>query len=199
MCDRIKAHPCHSVKRGLTFVLCSRSVPFHVARTYTAHVWQSCVIQAGMPFGQYQLFNMLLRILARFRRACRLSKAERRSDSPVTDFSTIHLEKTDGIRRGHSNKRRGIVMEGDLSRPAPPAFLSGGGEMGKRIRAYDWAQSALGPPESWPNVLQALVNVLLGSSQAMHIAWGSEHTLLYNDAYARILGSRHPHALGGSL
>ena len=90
-------------------------------------------------------------------------------------------------------------MEGDLSRPALPFFLSGGGEMGERIRAYDWAQSALGPPGSWPQLLQVFVSVLLDSNQAMHIAWGSEQTLLYNDAYARILGGRHPYALGSSL
>ena len=29
-------------------------------------------------------------------------------------------------------------------------FLAGGGEMGARMRAHDWAATGLGPPEGWP-------------------------------------------------
>ena len=29
-------------------------------------------------------------------------------------------------------------------------FLSGGGEMGARMRAFDWSATTLGPPEDWP-------------------------------------------------
>jgi PAS domain S-box-containing protein len=39
---------------------------------------------------------------------------------------------------------------------------------------------------------------MLSSNQAMFIAWGTERTLLYNDAYAEILASKHP-ALGRDL
>ncbi len=90
-------------------------------------------------------------------------------------------------------------MNGTNGGPACPAFLSGGGEMGERIRAHDWTRSPLGSPDSWAPVLQALVSILLGSNQAMHIAWGFELTLLYNDAYAKILGAKHPLALGSPL
>ncbi|HEY8381333.1 MAG TPA: PAS domain-containing protein, partial [Microvirga sp.] len=40
---------------------------------------------------------------------------------------------------------------------------------------------------------------MLTSNQAMFIAWGTERTLLYNDAYAEILASKHPAALGRDL
>lgn len=89
-------------------------------------------------------------------------------------------------------------MAGNMDRSAHATFLSGGGEMGERIRAFDWT-SSLGPPDSWPPVLQTLVSIVLGSNQAMHIAWGSELTLLYNDAYIKILGAKHPRALGSPL
>lgn len=90
-------------------------------------------------------------------------------------------------------------MAGTIDQFVQIAFLSGGGEMGARIRAYDWTRSSLGPPENWPPVLQTLVSILLGSNQAMHIGWGSELTLLYNDAYIKILGAKHPRALGSPL
>ncbi|WP_290780396.1 HWE histidine kinase domain-containing protein [Hoeflea sp.] len=37
---------------------------------------------------------------------------------------------------------------------------------------------------------------MLGSKQPMFIVWGPEQTTLYNDAYAKICGKRHPSALG---
>lgn len=50
--------------------------------------------------------------------------------------------------------------------------------------------------EHWPQSLRTAVDMMLGSGHAMCIAWGKDRALLYNDAYAPILGSRHPQALG---
>ena len=80
--------------------------------------------------------------------------------------------------------------------PVTPDFLSGGGEMGALMRAYDWAATPLGTPDGWPEALKTLVGVMLGSNQAMFIAWGQKRTLLYNNAYAEILARKHPKALG---
>lgn len=49
---------------------------------------------------------------------------------------------------------------------------------------------------SWPRALQTALSIALGSRQPMFIAWGPELTFLYNDAYAEILGDKHPSALG---
>jgi PAS domain S-box-containing protein len=68
--------------------------------------------------------------------------------------------------------------------------------MGKRVRAFDWASTALGSPEQWPVSLRTLVNLLLASTQPMFVAWGPERTWLYNDAFIPILGRKHPEALG---
>jgi PAS domain S-box-containing protein len=76
------------------------------------------------------------------------------------------------------------------------AFLAEGGEMGKRIRRFDWAASPLGPPEEWPLALKTAVGMLLSTKFPMFIAWGAELRLLYNDAYAEVLGGKHPAALG---
>ncbi|GAA0867456.1 hypothetical protein GCM10009116_00320 [Brevundimonas basaltis] len=80
-----------------------------------------------------------------------------------------------------------------------PKFLTGGGDMGGRIRAHDWTATPLGAADGWPLALKALVEVMLGSSQPMFIAWGPGRTLLYNDAYMEILASKHPAALGADF
>ncbi|MBV8848212.1 MAG: PAS domain-containing protein [Methylobacteriaceae bacterium] len=68
--------------------------------------------------------------------------------------------------------------------------------MARRIRAYDWAATPLGPAENWPQSLKTAVDLMLASGHAMQLAWGPERTVLYNDAYAPMLGERHPSALG---
>lgn len=77
-----------------------------------------------------------------------------------------------------------------------PAFLTGGGELGGRIRAFDWTASPLGAPPGWPQSLKTLVATMLGSGQPMFIAWGPLRTMIYNDGYAVLCGSKHPTCLG---
>ena len=64
------------------------------------------------------------------------------------------------------------------------------------MRAHDWSTSPLGPPESWPQSLRAVVGLLLQSRFPMFVAWGDDLGFLYNDPYAEILGAKHPRALG---
>jgi len=97
---------------------------------------------------------------------------------------------------GARPRRMDIMNGGDSGPRTRRDFLSGGGKMGARIRAHDWGATPLGDPEGWPQALKTLVGVMVSSKQAMFIAWGGEHTLLYNDAYAEILARKHPDALG---
>jgi signal transduction histidine kinase/CheY-like chemotaxis protein len=75
-------------------------------------------------------------------------------------------------------------------------FFSGGGRVGELMRGHDWSRSPLGPPDSWPPSLRAVVELLLQSQFPMFVAWGAELGFLYNDPYAEILGAKHPLALG---
>ena len=68
--------------------------------------------------------------------------------------------------------------------------------MGERIRAYDWTTTPLGPPENWPQSLRSALSICLHSNFPMAIYWGDGFRLLYNDAWASVLGPRHPQALG---
>lgn len=75
-------------------------------------------------------------------------------------------------------------------------FLSGGGEMGELIRAYDWTTTPLGSPENWPLSLKTSVAIMLRSGYTIFVWWGQEMIMFYNDAYRPVLGKKHPYALG---
>jgi PAS domain S-box-containing protein len=76
------------------------------------------------------------------------------------------------------------------------AFLADGGEMGERMRGFDWSASPLGPPAGWAQSLKTAAGIMLSSKFPMFLAWGPELRFLYNDAYAEVLGGKHPAALG---
>lgn len=76
------------------------------------------------------------------------------------------------------------------------AFLSGNTGMGALLRAHDWSTSPLGSPGTWPLCLRATVSLMLGSRFPMFVAFGPDLGFVYNDAYAEILGAKHPAALG---
>ncbi|MFH6784099.1 MULTISPECIES: ATP-binding protein [Methylobacterium] len=75
-------------------------------------------------------------------------------------------------------------------------LFPGGGEMGARLRAHDWAATPLGPVEGWPPSLTTAVRIMLGSRFAMWMAWGPELTFFCNDAYKPTLGVKEAWALG---
>lgn len=64
------------------------------------------------------------------------------------------------------------------------------------VDQFNWNTTPLGPRKYWPSSLEAIFSMMLASPLPMCATWGSEQTLLYNVAYAPILGMRHPTALG---
>jgi DNA-binding NtrC family response regulator/signal transduction histidine kinase len=79
------------------------------------------------------------------------------------------------------------------------SVFAGGGEMGARMRALDWSATNLGPLEQWPQSLRACVGVMLGSGYPMLVCWGPAYTMLYNDPYRPLIGTKHPAALGCAI
>jgi PAS domain S-box-containing protein len=77
-------------------------------------------------------------------------------------------------------------------------FTSAGaaGQMGARVREFPWQDTPLGPLDGWPQSLRCAVAICLGSRFPMYIWWGQAQIHIYNDAYAPMLGQRHPAALG---
>jgi PAS domain S-box-containing protein len=78
----------------------------------------------------------------------------------------------------------------------PRTFLAGGGEVGARMRAFDWTSTPLGAPESWPQSLKTIVRVMLDSRYAMWMFWGPEFTFFCNDAYLPTVGIKRDWVIG---
>ena len=76
------------------------------------------------------------------------------------------------------------------------ADTPGGGGMAALVRSKDWAATPLGPMGQWPQSLRTAVGICLQSRFPMFVWWGPRLINIYNDAYAPILGKRHPDALG---
>ena len=77
--------------------------------------------------------------------------------------------------------------------------LYGTGEISQLFRQTDWPASPLGPSEMWPTSLWSMVAFALNSPLAVAVVWGNELTTIYNDAYSKILGDKHPAVFGKSF
>ncbi|HYO58260.1 ATP-binding protein [Archangium sp.] len=75
-------------------------------------------------------------------------------------------------------------------------MFTGPSEMHARVNAHDWASTPVGPVETWPQSLKALVRTLLSSRYPMELLWGPSLIQFYNDAYSKLIGDKHPAALG---
>lgn len=78
------------------------------------------------------------------------------------------------------------------------SFSDGGGEMGRIIQNFNWSDTHLGHPDSWPPSLKSTLQTLLYSGFPMFLFWGEALTFFYNDAYKNRMRdeSGHPSALG---
>src|SRR5205823_3064090 len=95
-----------------------------------------------------------------------------------------------GHARPHPSQRGHPCRMPESAASEFPHFLSGGGQMGALMRVHDWSGSPLGHPDTWPVCLSSTVSLMLGSRFPMFVAFGPELGLLYNDAYAEILGDK---------
>jgi PAS domain S-box-containing protein len=80
-----------------------------------------------------------------------------------------------------------------------PSITPAAGEMRRRFDAFDWASSPLGPREKWPQSLKLVLDLVLASGFPMALRWGPDLIMIYNDAYAPLLGAKHPHVFGRPL
>src|SRR5689334_18600491 len=141
--------------------------------------------------------------LARAALPCRASFLRRHpgriSTSPSHDSAT-RPGTIDDERRcpaaGPKHRQRDMADNSTRRGVDSLAFLAGGGDMGRRIREFDWSANPLGPIEGWPQSLRSALGICLNSNFPIAIYWGSDLGLLYNDEWSPIPGEKHPWALG---
>ncbi|NIZ92430.1 PP2C family protein-serine/threonine phosphatase [Kineococcus rubinsiae] len=73
--------------------------------------------------------------------------------------------------------------------------FDGAGSLREAYQAVDWVSTSLGDPQGWPTALRRALRLALTTRFAVLITWGPEHVMLYNEAYAPLIGAKHP-ALG---
>ena len=88
------------------------------------------------------------------------------------------------------------VLESVTTLVIRPGFLGTSGELGGLIAELDWSKTSLGPIEDWPEVVKTTVALILQSPVPIVTLWGEKGVMIYNDAYARFAGGRHPQILG---
>ena len=83
-----------------------------------------------------------------------------------------------------------------LGRIEADRLFAGSSDMARRMRAFDWSKTSIGPPERWPQSLRAAVRIMLTSRQPIWVGWGNELIYFYNDPYKSIIGGKDAWALG---
>lgn len=64
------------------------------------------------------------------------------------------------------------------------------------LRSVVWSRGGLDEPASWPAGLSGVVRTVLSGAVPMALALGPQFLLVYNDAYADLIGGKHPDAFG---
>ena len=84
----------------------------------------------------------------------------------------------------------------NIETPAETWLPATDSQVARQIASRDWSATDLGPLESWPVSLRAILSAMLTCPTPMYLAWGPDLLSFYNDAYRPILGYREAHALG---
>ena len=63
-------------------------------------------------------------------------------------------------------------------------------------RALDWSATALGPRTQWPSVVEHVVTMLMEAPVPVCYQHGPSLAMVYNDAFADLLGAKHPGSFG---
>jgi PAS domain S-box-containing protein len=87
-------------------------------------------------------------------------------------------------------------MHRDAERDGKEGWPAGRTRLGDAVHEADWSATRLGPVARWPAALRLAAGMVLDSHFAQNLMWGPDFVQIYNDAFVRILGTRHPGALG---
>jgi len=75
-------------------------------------------------------------------------------------------------------------------------FIPDDTDCGRLAHSIDWASTPLGHPDGWSPVLRMMAPFVLANRFPNLLWWGPDYICIYNDAYAPVLGAKHPSAMG---
>jgi len=94
-----------------------------------------------------------------------------------------------GMGGGSPSAMTTVPVQGDVPPDPTPDWPS-------LVRAFPWESTPLGPIAEWDPVVRAAVDLVLSCPIPMTFSWSGDYLLIYNEAYAEVLGAAHPRALG---
>ncbi|VVN99087.1 Sensor histidine kinase RcsC [Pseudomonas fluorescens] len=90
-----------------------------------------------------------------------------------------------------SRRRHTDLVQDNLMNASPT-----GSDAQALIARLDWTCTPLGSANTWPQSLRTAVDIVIHSPMPMLLLWGPQLTQIYNDGFALLAGSKHPHAFG---
>lgn len=82
----------------------------------------------------------------------------------------------------------------DWTVPKPRGILSAHLQF---ARSVNWETTPLGPMHKWSPEFRQTVNLVMSNPHPCSLFWGSDLTMIYNEAYAReVAGNKHPSLMG---
>ncbi|KAL7621259.1 hypothetical protein AAE478_008576 [Parahypoxylon ruwenzoriense] len=118
------------------------------------------------------------------------------SDDASSDPNSHDRVNSNGLL--HEAVGPGASVDGN-SGWIPPDFMSGQESFVHVINSIDWAATPLGALSRWPPLLHQTFNQVLADSRPIAIYWGDKLTTLYNEAFSKLCGIKHPALLGTSV
>jgi signal transduction histidine kinase/ActR/RegA family two-component response regulator len=109
---------------------------------------------------------------------------------------TCHFRETTNIARFTTSPYDGEKNYLDEKVPMSIANPTVTPSIQSLLLSHEWSSSSFGERDHWPTQLAYTVDLMTTNEFPMFLIWGSGHHLLYNDAYAVILGAKHPWAFG---
>ena len=96
--------------------------------------------------------------------------------------------------------RRSAIMHSFAISDQTVSMIDGLDDLIDNMCDVDWASTSVGPIETWSAELcQPMHLILLNPDQPYCLFLGPDHNLIYNVAYAKFSGERHPPILGTPL
>ena len=123
------------------------------------------------------------------------SKSSSPAISPLDSRPNEFIHRTDAAGQLDHSLTSTAVHQGlfDWTRlpntPALPSHIH-------FVRSINWASTPLGSIEGWSAEFRGFCNFIMACPHPAAIYWGEEFTIIYNEAFIPLVGSKHPRIMG---
>jgi PAS domain S-box-containing protein len=119
---------------------------------------------------------------------------------PLKSFFSQNMPQGSSDDTGTSSKSASITLAAPEKAVADWTIAEPKGLLSPHLqyaRTVNWSITPLGPMEEWSPEFRQAANLCMGNPHPAALFWGSELTMLYNEAYAaEVAGNKHPSLMG---